>query len=50
MSNGEALDDALLVDIFIHEVRSFPEGSGWVVDNFPNTLAQAKVSRKYKES
>ena len=43
MANGEALDDALLVDMFMHELRAFPEGRGWIIDNFPTTLSQAKV-------
>lgn len=43
MANGEAVDDGVLVDIFIEEVRALPEGSGWILDNFPTTLSQAKV-------
>lgn len=43
MANGEALEDGLLVDVLVEEVRSLPEGCAWVLDNFPTTLAQAKV-------
>lgn len=44
MAAGEALDDASLVDIFIHEISSLPENTPWVLDNFPNTVEQAKAS------
>lgn len=43
LTNGEALDDALLNDIFIQEIQSLPEGSGWILDNYPTTVQQAKV-------
>ena len=44
MANGEAIDDSILIDIFIEEVKSLPEGTGWILDNFPTTITQAKVS------
>ncbi len=43
MANGEAIEDGVLIDIIIQELRALPEGSGWILDNFPTTLAQAKV-------
>ena len=43
MAAGEAMDDGLMVDILVNELHSFPDGSGWILDNFPTTVAQAKV-------
>ncbi len=44
MANGEAIDDGVLIDIFVEEVGALPEGTGWILDNFPTTVAQAKVN------
>ncbi len=41
--HGEPLDDELLNDIFIHEIRSLPDDTGWILDDYPTTVAQAKV-------
>ena len=43
MASGEVLDDEVLVEIFMNKISSFPDGSGWILDNFPTTVAQAKV-------
>ena len=43
MMNGEPLEDFLLVDILVCELHSFPEGCGWIIENFPTTVTQAKV-------
>ena len=34
---------ALCFPVFI---RSLPDGSAWILDNFPTTLEQAKVDRQ----
>jgi adenylate kinase family enzyme len=41
--NGEAVDDATLVDIIVHEIKNLPDGNGWILDNFPITLEQAQL-------
>ena len=44
MASGEPLDDETAVGIFVEEIKQLPEGNCWIMDNFPATLEQAKVS------
>ena len=46
--NGDPLDDNLLNDIFIHEIRSLPDSSGWILDDYPTTVEQARVTESQK--
>ena len=43
MMTGEPLDDPLLVEIIIQELKSLPENSMWMLDNFPSSLDQGLV-------
>lgn len=44
VTSGEALDDETLVDVLTAELRSLPDGSGFIIDNFPLTHSQMIVS------
>ena len=46
--NGDPLGDDLLNDIFIHEIRSLPHSSRWILDDYPTTVEQARVTESQK--
>ena len=46
--NGDPLGDELLNDIFIHEIRSLPHSSRWILDDYPTTVEQARVTESQK--
>ena len=43
MMTGEPLDDPLLVEIIVEELKGLPENSMWMLDNFPCNLDQGFV-------
>ncbi len=45
--NGEALDDETIVNILTTEMRGLPDGSAFILDNFPLTMNQMIVSESY---
>ena len=45
--SGEALDDETIVNILTTEMKSLPDGSGFILDNFPLTMNQMIVSESY---
>lgn len=40
---GVAMEDHLMISILMEELRSLPNGSGWVLESFPTTVEQAKL-------
>ena len=44
VTSGECVDDETVVEIIANEMRTFPDGSGFILDNFPVTLDQIHVS------
>eukprot|EP00731_Ephydatia_muelleri_P019022 Em0011g1062a len=40
---GVVLDDHLVISILMEELRSLPNGCGWVLESFPTTVEQAKL-------
>jgi len=46
MSKGKSIPVQVLIDIVVLGVREVPEGTGWILDNFPKTLKQAKALEK----
>jgi len=43
---GESIPDELLVEVLVDGIRSIPDGTGWVLDGFPTTAAQAALLEK----
>ncbi|KAL5265353.1 hypothetical protein ACHWQZ_G006182 [Mnemiopsis leidyi] len=46
MSKGKSIPVQVLIDIVVLGIREIPEGTGWILDNFPKTLKQAKALEK----
>ncbi|XP_063677225.1 sperm flagellar protein 2-like isoform X8 [Bolinopsis microptera] len=46
MGKGKSIPVQILIDIVVHGIREVPEGTGWILDNFPKTLKQAKALEK----
>ena len=43
LESGEAVHDQTLAGLLLEAWRELPNGSGWIVEGFPNTLAQAEL-------
>lgn len=46
LKKGKPVDDQLIVDILVEEIRQIAEGTGWLLDDFPTTYNQAKLLEK----
>ena len=46
LTKGKPIPTNSLVNVIIEEIHKLPESSGWVLDNFPKTLRQAKFLEK----
>ena len=44
VTNGECVDDETVVELIANEMRTFPDESGFILENFPVTLDQVFVS------
>ncbi|XP_068107337.1 sperm flagellar protein 2 isoform X2 [Hyperolius riggenbachi] len=46
LKKGKAVPDELLLDILVLAINRVPPNTGWILDGFPTTLAQAKLLEK----
>lgn len=46
LGKGKSIPVSILVDIAVLGIREIPEGTGWILDNFPKSLKQAKALEK----
>ncbi|XP_076440661.1 sperm flagellar protein 2-like isoform X2 [Babylonia areolata] len=46
LKRGQPVDDEVVVEILADVIRQIPEGTGWVLDGYPQTLTQAKLLEK----
>ncbi|EDV23473.1 uncharacterized protein TRIADDRAFT_58131 [Trichoplax adhaerens] len=46
LKRGKAVDDQVMVDIITNTIKKIPQGSGWILDDFPSTYNQAKLFEK----
>ncbi|XP_071117594.1 sperm flagellar protein 2-like [Haliotis cracherodii] len=46
LKRGKPVDDQVIVDVLVEVIRRVPEGTGWVIDGFPQTYNQAKMLEK----
>ena len=40
------IEDQIVVDILTEKIRRIPEGTGWILDGFPQNYPQAKLLEK----
>ena len=43
LEHGEEVRDQTLAGLLLEAWRELPDGSGWIIEGFPNTLAQAEL-------
>ncbi|KAK6179274.1 hypothetical protein SNE40_011674 [Patella caerulea] len=46
LKKGKPVDEQLIVDILVEAIRRVPEGTGWLIDGFPQNYNQAKLLEK----
>ncbi|XP_076462790.1 sperm flagellar protein 2-like isoform X2 [Babylonia areolata] len=46
LKKGRPVDDQIVVDILVDAIKHVPEGTGWVIDGYPQNYNQAKVLEK----
>ncbi|XP_059172221.1 sperm flagellar protein 2-like isoform X3 [Physella acuta] len=46
LKKGKPVEDQVVIDIVIEAIRKIPAGTGWVLDGYPHTYAQAKLLEK----
>ena len=46
LRRGEAIPDEVVVGIIVEAIRKLPDGTGWVLDAFPQTVEQAVLLEK----
>ncbi|GFR65233.1 sperm flagellar 2, partial [Elysia marginata] len=46
LKKGRPVDDQVVVDIIVDAIRQIPEGTGWVLDGYPQNYNQAKMLEK----
>ncbi|BFZ00141.1 hypothetical protein BsWGS_03180 [Bradybaena similaris] len=46
LKKGLPVDDKLVVDILAESIRQIPEGTGWILEGYPQNYSQAKMLEK----
>ncbi|XP_070194777.1 sperm flagellar protein 2-like isoform X3 [Littorina saxatilis] len=46
LKKGRPVDDQIVVDILADAIKRIPEGTGWVIDGYPQNYNQAKLLEK----
>ncbi|KAK3767112.1 hypothetical protein RRG08_017986 [Elysia crispata] len=46
LKKGRPVDDQIVVDIIVDAIRQIPEGTGWILDGYPQNYNQAKMLEK----
>ncbi|KAL8583785.1 hypothetical protein ACOMHN_036420 [Nucella lapillus] len=46
LKKGRPVDDQITVDILVDAIKRVPEGTGWVIDGYPQNYNQAKILEK----
>ncbi|XP_005100478.1 sperm flagellar protein 2 isoform X2 [Aplysia californica] len=46
LKKGRPVDDQIVVDVIIEAIRRVPEGTGWILDGYPQNYNQAKMLEK----
>uniref|UniRef100_A0A2C9KBG9 Calponin-homology (CH) domain-containing protein n=1 Tax=Biomphalaria glabrata TaxID=6526 RepID=A0A2C9KBG9_BIOGL len=46
LRKGRPVEDQIVIDIIIEAIRKIPEGTGWILDGYPQNYAQAKLLEK----
>ena len=46
LNSGEPVKDEIVVHILCETIKTLPQEKGWIIDGYPNTIAQAKLLEK----
>ena len=46
LRKGQPIPDDVVVGILVENIRKLPDGTGWVLDAFPQTVEQAVLLEK----
>ncbi|KAL8590470.1 hypothetical protein ACOMHN_011683 [Nucella lapillus] len=46
LKKGQPVDDEVVVEVLADVIRQIPEGTGWVIDGYPQDVDQAKLLEK----